>query len=87
MDSSLIARYFSRSLIPYARDEKERASHEYFGHIGIYAYSVATLRAFCAFNDRSLENTEKLEQLRALSAGQKIAIQKISTKSMRINTK
>lgn len=87
LDSNLNALYFSRSIIPYARDERERVSREYFGHIGIYAYSVATLRAFCAFNDRSLENTEKLEQLRALSAGQKIAMLKISTKSMGIDTK
>lgn len=87
LDSSLHALYFSRSLIPYARDEKERVSREYFGHIGIYAYSVATLRAFCAFGDKGLENTEKLEQLRALSAGKKIAMMKISTKSMGIDTK
>lgn len=87
LDSKSNALYFSRSIIPYARDEKERASREYFGHIGIYAYSVATLRAFCAFGDKSLENTEKLEQLRALSAGQKIAMLKISTKSMGIDTK
>ena len=87
LDSSLNALYFSRSIIPYARDERELTSREYFGHIGIYAYSVATLRAFCAFNDRVLENTEKLEQLRALSAGQKIAMLKISTKSMGIDTK
>lgn len=87
LDSSSNALYFSRSIIPYARDEKERQSREYFGHIGIYAYSVATLRAFCAFGDKGLENTEKLEQLRALSAGQKIAMLKISTKSMGIDTK
>ena len=83
LDSSLNALYFSRSIIPYARDGRP----EYFGHIGIYAYSVATLRTFCAFNDRVLENIEKLEQLRALSAGQKIAMLKISTKSMGIDTK
>ena len=83
LDSSLNALYFSRSIIPYVRDGRP----EYFGHIGIYAYSVATLRAFCAFNDRVLENIEKLEQLRALSAGQKIAMLKISTKSMGIDTK
>lgn len=87
LDSNLYALYFSRSIIPYARDEKERVSREYFGHIGIYAYSVATLRAFCAFGDKGLENTEKLEQLRALSAGQKIAMLKIATKSMGIDTK
>ena len=87
LDSNLNALYFSRSIIPYASDERERVRREYFGHIGTDAYSLATLRAFCAFNDRGLENTEKLEQLRALSAGQKIAMLKISTKSMGIDTK
>lgn len=87
LDSTSNALYFSRSIVPYARDEKERLEREYFGHIGIYAYSARSLREFCALKDKSLENTEKLEQLRAISAGHKIAMMKIATNSIGIDTK
>ena len=83
LDKDSNALYFSRSLIPYPRGGEKR---EYYGHIGIYAYSVSNLKEFCAFNDRTLENTEKLEQLRALSAGKKIAMLKIATDSVGIDT-
>ncbi len=76
------ALYFSRSLIPYPRSECET----YFAHIGIYAYSVANLREFCALQTRFLENTEKLEQLRALAAGKKIAMMRLETQSIGIDT-
>lgn len=87
LDTNFNALYFSRSIIPYVRDENEREKSEYLGHIGIYAYSVKSLREFCAFSDHGLENAEKLEQLRALSAGQKIAMLKIATNSVGIDTK
>ena len=75
--------YFSRAPIPYPRAE----FHDYFGHIGIYAYSVKNLREFCAFAPSILENTEKLEQLRALSNAKKIAMCEIKTASIGIDTK
>ena len=87
LDSAGFALYFSRSIIPFVRDSKDRQTHEYFGHIGIYAYSVAGLREFCGFCEHGLENAEKLEQLRALSAGKKIAMLKIATNSVGIDTK
>lgn len=87
LDSAGFALYFSRSIIPFVRDSKDRQTHEYFGHIGIYAYSVAGLREFCGFSEHGLENAEKLEQLRALSAGKKIAMLKIATNSVGIDTK
>ena len=87
LDSAGFALYFSRSIIPFVRDSKDRQKHEYFGHIGIYAYSVKGLREFCAFREHDLENAEKLEQLRALSNSKKIAMLKISTNSVGIDTK
>lgn len=87
LDSNSNALYFSRSIIPYVRDEKDRLKHEYFGHIGIYGFCVSSLREFCLLQDHSLENTEKLEQLRALSASKKIAMLQIATNSLGIDTK
>ena len=83
LDDFRDAIYFSRSLIPYPRSEFK----DFLGHIGIYAYSVKNLASFCKFKPSILENTEKLEQLRALSNGEKIAMLEISTKSIGIDTK
>ncbi|MBL0716863.1 MAG: 3-deoxy-manno-octulosonate cytidylyltransferase [Desulfosarcina sp.] len=57
------ALYFSRSLIPYARDLKQ---HDIYGHIGLYAFRMKTLKQFVSMPQGRLENTEKLEQLRLL---------------------
>ncbi|CZE47240.1 3-deoxy-manno-octulosonate cytidylyltransferase [Campylobacter geochelonis] len=82
LDECSNALYFSRSLIPYPREKCET----FRGHIGIYAYSVKTLREFCSYQTSYLENIEKLEQLRALTNGKKIAMMKIKTKSVGIDT-
>lgn len=83
IDENFDAMYFSRSLIPYPRNECEL----YKAHIGIYAYSVATLREFCSFLPSFLENTEKLEQLRALQNCKKISMLEIFTTSIGIDCK
>ena len=57
------ALYFSRSPIPYPRDN-ERAT--YYGHVGLYAFRMDTLKQFVRMDTGVLENTEKLEQLRLL---------------------
>ncbi len=63
------ALYFSRSLIPYDRDQSDQ---KYFGHIGIYAYRVDFLSRFSRLPACALESREKLEQLRALWHGYRI---------------
>ncbi|ASI89240.1 3-deoxy-manno-octulosonate cytidylyltransferase [Vibrio mediterranei] len=60
--------YFSRSPIPFNRD-RPKSIESVYRHIGIYAYSVKTLRQFCNYPESALEQMEKLEQLRALSNG------------------
>ncbi|WP_114634260.1 3-deoxy-manno-octulosonate cytidylyltransferase [Vibrio splendidus] len=68
MGSNGRAIYFSRSPIPFNRDDPSSIESVY-RHIGIYAYSVKILRQFCQYSESILENMEKLEQLRALSHG------------------
>lgn len=60
------ALYFSRAAIPFPRDD---AQATYFGHIGLYAFRMETLRRFAELGPSPLENREKLEQLRLLEAG------------------
>ncbi len=77
-DQDGLALYFSRSPIPHVRDWDPAMLHHqpplFHQHIGIYAYRRDFLLRFHELPPSDLEQTEKLEQLRALSAGIKIAI-------------
>ena len=75
--------YFSRSKIPYARDEHL----DYFLHLGIYGFTLKNLREFCQLPLAPLEKIEKLEQLRAIYHGKKIAMTKVESSSFGIDTK
>jgi len=77
--------YFSRSKIPYHRDHYN--SSQYKGHLGIYGFTKKSLNTFCSFNPSVLEETEKLEQLRAISNSSKINMVKVSSNSFGIDTK
>jgi 3-deoxy-manno-octulosonate cytidylyltransferase (CMP-KDO synthetase) len=63
-DSDHRAMYFSRSAIPFHRNE---ANANYFGHIGIYAFRMHVLKKFVTLDQSRLEVAEKLEQLRLLT--------------------
>ena len=67
------ALYFSRAPVPYARDEGPFLQN-YARHIGIYAYRVEALRTFTSLPMSTLEQIEKLEQLRWLEAGNPIRV-------------
>ncbi len=58
------ALYFSRSPIPYDRDQTGHARH--WKHLGLYAYRQAALERFAHLPPGELEQTERLEQLRLL---------------------
>ena len=65
------ALYFSRAPIPYPRDGGLPMVRR---HIGLYAYRAGGLRTISAAPPCALEETEKLEQLRALWLGLKIIV-------------
>ncbi len=83
MDKNQDAIYFSRSKIPYNRDN---LPHTYFGHIGIYGFLKRSLDEFVKM-EGNLEHIEKLEQLRVIENGKKIAMIEVNTKSFGIDTK
>lgn len=71
------AMYFSRSLIPFSRDaapETLLTQAVYFRHLGIYAYRRDFLLGLVTHPPHPLEMIEKLEQLRALALGARIAV-------------
>jgi 3-deoxy-manno-octulosonate cytidylyltransferase (CMP-KDO synthetase) len=82
-DESNFAIYFSRSTIPFDRDGVFRG---YKGHLGLYGFRKNMLEQFCNLPHSPLEDIEKLEQLRALSHGFKIAMIEVKTKSFGIDT-
>lgn len=70
VDQRGMALYFSRSVIPYPREHN--VGVRYFQHIGIYAFRKQALLDFYHLPMKSLEASEKLEQLRYLEYGKKI---------------
>jgi len=82
-DNDDIALYFSRAKVPYPRDHHFDA---YKGHLGIYGFTVQSLRNFCMLTPAPLEDIEKLEQLRALYHGYEVAMMEVHTESFGIDT-
>jgi 3-deoxy-manno-octulosonate cytidylyltransferase (CMP-KDO synthetase) len=72
------ALYFSRASIPFRRDgeptEAELSTSLYLRHVGVYAYTRAGLERWVTLPPGELEQTERLEQLRALAAGLTIGV-------------
>lgn len=84
LDAKSDAIYFSRSKIPYNRDHHHDT--QYFGHLGIYAFTKKSLNEFCSLGAAPLEHIEKLEQLRAIYNHKKIAMAIVESKSFGIDT-
>lgn len=70
-DKEGTALYFSRSLIPYNRDN---SNIKYYKHMGIYGYRRKFVIEFSKTPVSILEKAESLEQLRALENGKKVKI-------------
>lgn len=84
VDQNGFALYFSRSVIPYPREKN--AGVRYFQHIGIYAFRKQALLDFYSLPMKSLEASEKLEQLRYLEFGKRIKMVETSHVGIGIDT-
>jgi CMP-2-keto-3-deoxyoctulosonic acid synthetase len=67
VDLNMNSLLFSRSIIPYPRNEAIAAS--YYEHIGVYAFRKQTLLQFSKWEMTPLEASEKIECLRYLEHG------------------
>jgi len=76
LDDDGMALYFSRSLIPYPRDDAGAVADpsRWLLHLGIYAYRRPFLFELTQTPPAALEQIERLEQLRALAMGARIAM-------------
>jgi 3-deoxy-manno-octulosonate cytidylyltransferase (CMP-KDO synthetase) len=69
------ALFFSRMVIPFIKGIEEKdwhKHHNYFRHVGMYAYRADILERITRLMPSPLEKAESLEQLRWLEAGYKI---------------
>ena len=87
------ALYFSRAPIPCDRDNPPQPSTFnlqpsilYVRHLGIYAYRGGFLKRYIAEPPCALEKTEKLEQLRALWMGARIAVVRTADEGVGVDT-
>ena len=81
------ALYFSRAPIPCDRDHQpDIAGGLWVRHLGIYAYRGAFLKKYISEPPCDLEKTEKLEQLRALWMGAKIAVIRTADEGVGVDT-
>ncbi len=90
-DRESFAIYFSRSPIPYHRDEWKgidgiRVNGYLYKHIGIYGYRKDVLLRISSLPQSRLERIEKLEQLRAIENGIKIKVKETPFETIGIDT-
>ncbi len=90
-DSEGFAIYFSRSPIPYHRDEWKdidgiKVDGYVYKHIGIYGYKKDVLFKISSLPQSRLERIEKLEQLRSIENGIKIKVKETIFETIGIDT-
>jgi 3-deoxy-manno-octulosonate cytidylyltransferase (CMP-KDO synthetase) len=78
--------YFSRSPIPYVRDEAERQQTAHYKHIGLYVYQRDFLLGYSELAVGPLERAERLEQLRAMENGYRIRVVETEYDSLGVDT-
>jgi len=78
VDAAGRALYFSRAPIPWPRDagrvDPSATASPPLRHVGLYAYRAGFLRRFPTLAASPLEETERLEQLRVLWHGERVAV-------------
>lgn len=82
-DREDFALYFSRSPIPYPREESRAVFYE---HVGVYAFRKQALLDFTKLEMLNNEAAEKIEAIRYLEYGKKIKMIEIQDSPIGINT-
>lgn len=83
-DQNDFAIYFSRSPIPYPREQENKSL--YFKHKGIYAFRKQAILDFSKLPMRNLEASEKIECIRYLEYGKNIKMVQSLSEGIEIDT-
>jgi 3-deoxy-manno-octulosonate cytidylyltransferase (CMP-KDO synthetase) len=89
-DAQARALYFSRSPIPFVRDSQPDFAAQpprFLQHLGLYAYRRDFLLRLAQMPPAPMEQLEKLEQLRVLAAGYRIAVGVVRHASIGVDTR
>jgi 3-deoxy-manno-octulosonate cytidylyltransferase (CMP-KDO synthetase) len=86
IDRQGFALYFSRSPIPYRRDQQRDPQAGPFKHLGLYVYRRQFLLTLASLEPTPLERSESLEQLRVLEHGLSIKVIETKHDSIGVNT-
>ena len=86
-DAAGYALYFSRSPIPFHREEVEEGRTAFLKHLGIYGYRKPFLEKFTAWPPSPLEQAERLEQLRAVEHAVRIRVGIVERDTISIDTR
>ncbi len=81
------AMYFTRSTIPYPRNNWETVPPNTYKHLGLYCYRKDAIIDFIKLPQAELEKTESLEQLRFLVNGYSIGVNITEEESPSVDTK
>lgn len=84
VDQKDFALYFSRSPIPYLRDNTVNA--KYYKHKGVYAFRKQAIMDFYRLPMLTLEAAEKIECIRYLEYGKRIKMVETSVQGIEIDT-
>jgi len=89
LDKNQRALYFSRSVIPFVRDETPEdwtKHHTFYKHVGMYGFQPEALKTFANLPQTSLEKAECLEQNRWLEHGKHIQVALTNHPTIAIDT-
>lgn len=88
-DKNMKAIYFSRSPIPFVRNTNKNEwhlKHNFYKHIGMYAYKSDVLKEITKLNQSKLELAESLEQLRWIENSYIITVAETNFESIGVDT-
>jgi 3-deoxy-manno-octulosonate cytidylyltransferase (CMP-KDO synthetase) len=83
VDKNMNSLLFSRSVIPYHRDQDTTPT--YYEHVGVYAYRKEALLQFTTWEMTTLEAAEKIECLRFLENGMQLRMVEIEGEIVKID--
>lgn len=89
VDKQMNALYFSRSVVPFLRGVEPKewlTKHQYYKHIGLYAYRTEVLHEVTQLAQTPLELAESLEQLRWVENGYTIKVGITEVETIGIDT-
>eukprot|EP01100_Stratorugosa_tubuloviscum_P010487 TRINITY_DN4508_c0_g1_i1.p1 TRINITY_DN4508_c0_g1~~TRINITY_DN4508_c0_g1_i1.p1 ORF type:complete len:274 (-),score=149.48 TRINITY_DN4508_c0_g1_i1:87-908(-) len=86
LDNNNFAIYYSRSLIPHSKNGKYNPNINYLKNCGMYCFKRQFLQIFNQLPQGPLQNSEDLEQIKAIENGYKIKVIRVPYAARGVDT-